>query len=226
MHAFPSLWLTQVLPRTLQAYRPTAAEGGSFAVSGPWQRHTVAAAAAPSASWRLHSLLLPAHSECSLPPPLTLLVLGASICCCRPATPCRRQARRLLCSAQLAAEQSSKLDIDWDSLGFGLQHVGAVSGPSSNSPPVRVATAAELVAEAPGHACCVAGRPEVRSSRSNTLVPSLRVPPSIHPYRPCSWRAAAPPTASGAPASCSRTARCPCTPRRRPSTTGKPCLRG
>ncbi|PSC67353.1 branched-chain amino acid aminotransferase [Micractinium conductrix] len=43
----------------------------------------------------------------------------------RPATPCRRQARRLLCSAQLAAEQSSKLDIDWDSLGFGLQHVGA-----------------------------------------------------------------------------------------------------
>ncbi|KAL4419156.1 hypothetical protein ABPG77_009132 [Micractinium sp. CCAP 211/92] len=43
----------------------------------------------------------------------------------RLAAPRQRQQLRLTCAAQLTAEQPGlRTDIDWDSLGFGLQHVG------------------------------------------------------------------------------------------------------
>ncbi len=46
---------------------------------------------------------------------------------CRLAAPRQRQQLRLTCAAQLTAEQPGlRTDIDWDSLGFGLQHVGEV----------------------------------------------------------------------------------------------------
>lgn len=49
-----------------------------------------------------------------------------------------RSGARLAAAAQLTAERDSAADIDWDTLGFGLQHTGDVRAAAA----ARVAAAA------------------------------------------------------------------------------------
>lgn len=99
---------------------------------GVTRGRTLAAAAVPAATWRLWGAHCPeamcrriAQGEAARQAPHHW-PQSSHLCspCCRLPTQRRQQQRLLARAEQATAERAT--EFDWDSLGFGLTHVGSV----------------------------------------------------------------------------------------------------